>query len=175
MIEVLLRENFDSLLGFARKRTGDDQLAADALQESLLRAIKSEDKLAHRENLKAWFYRILRNVISDLHRREGARQRALQRFTIELETDAADETEKILCGCLSGLLPSLKPDYAEAIRRIDLGGESPGEVARTLGIKPGNVTVRLHRARRQLRKRLEQTCRMCATHGCLDCTCSPTP
>ena len=31
--------------------------------------------------------------------------------------------------------------------------------------------VRLHRARKALRLRLEETCRACADHGCLDCTC----
>ena len=31
--------------------------------------------------------------------------------------------------------------------------------------------VRRHRAHRQLRERIEQTCRSCAAHGCVDCTC----
>jgi RNA polymerase sigma-70 factor (ECF subfamily) len=34
-----------------------------------------------------------------------------------------------------------------------------------------NLKVRLHRGRKQLRERIEQTCRACATHGCLDCIC----
>lgn len=31
--------------------------------------------------------------------------------------------------------------------------------------------LRLHRARKQLRERLEATCRVCSKHGCLDCSC----
>ena len=43
--------------------------------------------------------------------------------------------------------------------------------ASDLGITPNNLKVRRHRARRALRARLEETCRICAAHGCLDCTC----
>jgi RNA polymerase sigma-70 factor (ECF subfamily) len=33
----------------------------------------------------------------------------------------------------------------------------------------------LHRARRALRKQVQVTCGMCATHGCVDCDCRPNP
>ena len=68
-------------------------------------------------------------------------------------------------------LPALKPDYATLLRRLDLNGEASAPVAASLGITRNNLIVRLHRARRQLRERLEQTCRLCAKHGCLDCHC----
>ena len=41
------------------------------------------------------------------------------------------------------------------------------------GISLDNVKVRRHRARKALRERLVDTCRLCADHGCLDCTCGP--
>lgn len=44
-------------------------------------------------------------------------------------------------------------------------------LAGELGRNANNLRVRHHRARQQLRERLEQTCRLCAKHGCLDCTC----
>jgi len=44
-------------------------------------------------------------------------------------------------------------------------------VAKELGITPNNLKVRRHRARQQLRERLEEVCRTCAKHGCLDCSC----
>jgi len=31
--------------------------------------------------------------------------------------------------------------------------------------------VRLHRARAALREKLVRSCRTCAEHGCLDCSC----
>jgi RNA polymerase sigma-70 factor (ECF subfamily) len=69
------------------------------------------------------------------------------------------------------LIPTLKPEYADLIQRLDLKGEITDEVAAALDLNANNLRVRHHRARQQLRERLEQTCRMCAKHGCLDCTC----
>ena len=44
-------------------------------------------------------------------------------------------------------------------------------VAASLGITKSNLNVRIHRARQQLKQRLEENCRVCAKHGCLDCQC----
>ena len=75
-LATTLLANLGAFQGFARRRLGDDQLAADAVQESLLRALKSEHSLSHDENLLAWFYRILRNVLTDLHRRRAVQTAA---------------------------------------------------------------------------------------------------
>jgi hypothetical protein len=44
-------------------------------------------------------------------------------------------------------------------------------VACQLGLTPNNLAVRLHQARQALRKRLEQTCETCPTHGFRNCAC----
>jgi RNA polymerase sigma-70 factor (ECF subfamily) len=72
------------------------------------------------------------------------------------------------------LLPTLKPEYAALIDRIELSGEKPETVAGELGITPNNLKVRRHRARAALRTRLVETCRACSRHGCFDCTCRKT-
>jgi DNA-directed RNA polymerase specialized sigma24 family protein len=59
-----LLKNVDEFTGFARKRLADPELAADAVQESLLKALKAADQIRDEENAKAWFYRILRRTIS---------------------------------------------------------------------------------------------------------------
>ena len=59
--------------------------------------------------------------------------------------------------------------------RIDLGEQKPESVAAELEMTANNLRVRHHRAREQLRKRLEETCRLCAKHGCLDCDCAKVP
>jgi RNA polymerase sigma-70 factor (ECF subfamily) len=76
-----------------------------------------------------------------------------------------------ICECMNTLLPTLKPEYAEILQRVDLQDSALTEVASELGISQNNATVRLHRARQALKRQLEQSCGTCATHGCLDCTC----
>ena len=166
--------NLAAFQGFARRRLGDEQLAADAVQESLLRALKAEQSLSPEDNVLAWFYRILRNVLTDLHRRRDAQTRGLERFASESEhaTEAEDaELEQTACACFRDLLPTLRPEYARVLELSDLEGRPADAVAAQLGISKNNLKVRLHRARRQLRERLEQTCQLCAKHGCLDCQC----
>lgn len=35
-----------------------------------------------------------------------------------------------VCQCLHGAMPELRPNYSELLRRIDLEGEPPGQVAK---------------------------------------------
>jgi RNA polymerase sigma-70 factor (ECF subfamily) len=65
----------------------------------------------------------------------------------------------------------LKPEYAEALRRIELEGQTVQGYAAELGIQPNNAAVRVHRARQALRTRVLAACGSCAEHGCLDCSC----
>lgn len=171
-IENHLLDNVKEYVGFARKRVSDPELAADAVQESLLKALKAADQIRDEENAKAWFYRILRRTIIDLYRRRDAQDRALAELEHELNAPPDVEEERIVCACMERLLPMIAPRYADVIRQLDLDEKSPEAVAETLGISRNNLNVRLHRARQQLKQRLEETCRMCARHGCLDCDCA---
>ena len=166
----MLKE-LETFSAFARSRVGDPHLAADVVQESLLKAVKSAGQLREDESVTAWFYRILRRTIIDLYRRRATNQAALAKLEKELAAVPSTEAAQTTCACVEALIPALKPEYAELIRRLDLGGESVESVANELGLNTSNLRVRHHRARHQLRARLEQTCRVCAKHGCFDCTC----
>jgi RNA polymerase sigma factor (sigma-70 family) len=168
-----LLQHHELFLAFARKRIADPELAADAVQDSLLKAVKSASQLRDGESVVPWFYRILRRTILDLYRRRDVRQRVMVEMPEEFDAVASEEEKTSICGCLRQLLPTLKPEYAQAIEAVDLGEGSLESVAAKLGVARNNLKVRLHRARAQLRERLVQTCQLCAKHGCLDCHCRP--
>lgn len=170
-IEEHLLKQLEVFTAFARSRVGDPHLAADVVQDSLLKAVKSADQLRENESVTAWFYRILRRTIIDLYRRRAVSQSALDRLERELDVPPDAAEERAACACVESLIPTLKPEYADVIRRLDLNGEAADAVAAALDLNANNLRVRHHRARQQLRERLEQTCRLCAKHGCLDCTC----
>lgn len=69
-LETSLLQHLNEFLAFARARLGDPDLAADVVQESLLKALKSAPESRDVENVRAWFYQILRRTIIDLHRRK---------------------------------------------------------------------------------------------------------
>lgn len=169
---TLLLENLDAFTAFARARLGDPELARDAVQESLAKALAAE---APEDSLEVtrWFYRILRRTIIDLYRRRDARQRAMTRYEESLDEPPEPAEAQALCACFEGLLPALPARAREVLRAIDLEGGSPARVAAMKGITANALNVQLHRARRRLRELLLATCKVCATHGCLDCNCAP--
>jgi RNA polymerase sigma-70 factor (ECF subfamily) len=65
----------------------------------------------------------------------------------------------------------LKPEYAAAIRRVDLDGVPVKAFAEEQGISPNNAAVRLHRAHDALKKQVTLSCGLCAEHGCYNCQC----
>jgi RNA polymerase sigma-70 factor, ECF subfamily len=169
-IEERLLDARDQFLGYIRKRIDDPELAEDILQDSLLRAIRAAPDLRDEERLIPWFYRVLQNAILDAYRRRGV-ERVHLVVTDAPEIAAEPEDDADLCRCFERLIPTLKSEYADVIEAIELRRESPDVAAERLGITPNNLKVRRHRARQALRRKLEETCRTCADHGCLDCTC----
>lgn len=172
-----LVEHEPAFRAFLRRRVNDAALAEDLLQQSFVRAIEHHHALHRNESVVPWFYRILRHAITDYHRSQASDVRKheafLHKLTASGEDKAAppDDVKPTICACLDKLLPAIRPNYAELIRRIDLEGESPQAVAQELRITPNNLTVRLHRARQALRAGLEESCGICSKHGCLNCAC----
>ena len=164
---VISREKF---LSYVRARVSDPILAEDILQDSFLKALQGAPDLRNHDRLLPWFYRILCNAIIYAYRRQGVERKYIKGIS-EDETPAAEmEETTALCACFSDLLPTLKPGYRKLIQS-ELNEENQELVAHRLGINLSNLKVRRHRARQALRRRLEETCRMCAAHGCLDCAC----
>lgn len=163
--------NQPRFLTFLRRHVRNGDEAEDLLQQTLLKAIRHQADWEGKENILAWFYRILRNSLTDHYRASAADARKRESLQAEPEPDLLPEEREHLCACFRGVLPSLKPEYAEVIRRVDLEEEEPAKVASALGVTPNNLSVRLHRARQSLRANLEKTCGVCTRHSCLDCTC----
>lgn len=158
-------------LGFLSARVHDPAVAEDILQAAYMRTLEKNERIRNAESITAWFYRVLRNALTDHYRRNAARTRAHEEFAAESPSSYEVEFEANLCGCVGGVIQTLKPEYRNALERVDLGGASVAEFAQAEGTTPNNASVRLHRARRAAAKKLIQICGACAEHKCLDCTC----
>lgn len=171
-----LVENHRQFLGFLERRLGDRALAEDILQDAFVKSLEKSDDLRDEGSSVAWFYRLLRNAIIDHYRRSGTRHRALDGLARELEgaVEPPPEIRDAICGCVSRLAATLKPEYEQVIRRIEVDGASVHDLAVEAGISPNNAAVRVFRAREALRKQVKASCRTCADHGCLECSCGKT-
>jgi RNA polymerase sigma-70 factor (ECF subfamily) len=169
-----LVEQREAFVRFVRPRVESDAAAEEVVQAAFLRSVERAGALEADESATAWFYRILRNAVVDHYRRRDARGRALERLSVELpETfgEALPDDKARVCGCVRSLAATLKPEYAAVLEQVDVEGRSVSEIAGEVGITANNAAVRLHRARAALKRRVEETCRACAEHGCVDCTC----
>lgn len=170
----VLVDNHARFLNFLARRTGSREVAEDVLHDAYLRSLERGSGPRDSEAVTAWFYRVLRNALADHYRRRGAEARALERAAAEPEAPQAaldEELMQAVCQCVDDLIDTLKPEYASALREVDLAGRDVAGFASRSGISANNASVRLHRARRALRTQVERTCGACSAHGCLDCGC----
>ncbi|HTV17741.1 MAG TPA: sigma-70 family RNA polymerase sigma factor [Polyangiaceae bacterium] len=158
-------DHLDSLHQFARYLTGSAAAAEDLVQDTYARALAATSTFEPGTNLRAWLFRIARNLFIDGRRRAGHAPRldgeteeraeapdlgAHEPLRGDLEMEAlrgavAEDIERAL-GALS--------DDARAVILLDLEGFTETEAAAVLGCALGTVKSRLARAREALRASL---------------------
>ncbi|GAB1487813.1 hypothetical protein MASR2M8_02540 [Opitutaceae bacterium] len=158
----------ETFWGFLRSRLGNEADADDLLQNSLIKALQHSDSLRDETRLEAWFYQVLRHAITD-HARHHAATRQREHAWMQLQND--DEVRTHACACLAGVIATLKPVHARLVHEVELQGVSLATAASRNGITPGNAGVILHRARREIRRRMELVCGDCSAQSCRDCDC----
>jgi len=160
--EQALRTHLAAAHHLARWLTRTQADAEDALQDAVLRAFRSFDRLRP-ASPRSWLLRIVRNCCYDLrkqHEREGEatlEEEALPPDTASpvLGTPAENPETRLLrmadARALEGALRELVPEYREVFLLREIEGLSYKEIAEVAGVPIGTVMSRLSRARAQLR------------------------
>jgi RNA polymerase sigma factor (sigma-70 family) len=166
--------NHREFLRYVERRVGNRAIAEEIVQEAFVRSLDRGDEI--RDSVVGWFYRVLRNAVIDHQRRQAVANRRLDEFAAELEAtaDGGEELANVVCACVGRLASTLKPEYADALRRIEVDQVPVKDYAEAVGISASNAGVRIFRAREALRKQVARSCGTCAEHGCLDCSCGAT-
>lgn len=148
--EALARAHAGDLYRFAWWLCGQEALAQDLVQETLLRAWKNLDALRDADAAKPWLLTILR--------REHARLYERKRLdVVELDEGIPDDaawTSPERHGDAAELreaMSKLPQKYREPLLLQVLGGFSCEEIANELGLQPGAVMTQLFRARQKLK------------------------
>jgi RNA polymerase sigma-70 factor (ECF subfamily) len=162
-------DQLDGLYRLARRLTGNDDDASDLVQETYARAYAQSAQFVAGSNVRAWLFRILRNLFVDGYRRERSSPvRAgleeddhAEGVTAKEPLRGDDELERlrgVVAEDIEAALRSLSVD-ARAIVLLDLEGLTESELAEVLGCSLGTVKSRLSRARAKLRERLRDYAR----------------
>ncbi len=172
VVNQRLLDGRGEFLGFLRRRLGNLDEAEDALQDFSLKVIRAPHPVERGEKINAWLGQVLRHTLIDHYRRRAVRHRAETAYALERSiTDASpeDDCDIFPCHCLHIALPRLRPEHAAILRRADLDEEPRASIAADLRITTNSLNVRLHRARRALKRELETSCPSCRKASFLEC------
>src|SRR5260370_8540382 len=150
-IAAQLASRQNQFLSFLQGRLGDRAAAEDALQAACLKAAEKADAIRDDESSVAWFYRLLRNAVTDVRREAAREERVLAEGKLASSAEEEPELKEAVCHCVSALAETLKPAHARLLRRVDLDGATVPEVAGEEGITPNNPALPLHRPPTHLR------------------------
>jgi RNA polymerase sigma-70 factor (ECF subfamily) len=151
------RDHERELRGWLHRRLGNGSDAEDQLQELFLKALRQGERFCELHNARAWLFEVARNAVADRLR--------VAREQVELPEDlAAEEVEhppvEDLISCLPRVLSELRADDREAIVLCDLQGMTQEQYAQHAGLTLPGAKSRVQRARKRLRARMTEACRV---------------
>lgn len=167
LVVAALRDDEGVLRGVLRPLVHPDDVD-DAFQVAAMRAVERAASLRDPARVLPWLRRLFRNVAIDSLRRRAS-QPSIVDDTVDLPDRRQDDAE--WCGCSVSQIEGLAANYATVLGLVDIDGVQLRDAARSLGITVNNATVRLHRARKALKKRMLEHCGVTSPRDCLDCRC----
>jgi RNA polymerase sigma-70 factor (ECF subfamily) len=158
--EELAMPLFDQLYNFAHWLAQDRTEAEDLVQETYVKALKGFSSFQPGTNFRAWMYRILRNTF--LTSRAGLKASVALDADDGPELSAGPETPETIFiehsqhQFLQAALEGLPVHFREVLLLCEVEEMSYQEIAEALSIPIGTVMSRLSRARKALRKSMQQ-------------------
>ena len=168
--ETLVRTYAPRMLVVARRFLRHEQDAQDAVQEAFLSAFKAIERFEGNSKLSTWLHRIVVNAslmklrsqkrkperpIEDLlpkYKDDGHPMQTPQAWAVTTDTAVQDrETQRFV----REKIDELPDSYRIVLLLRDIEEHSTEETANLMGITPGAVKTRLHRARQALRELID--------------------
>jgi RNA polymerase sigma factor (sigma-70 family) len=152
---ALVARHHTTLVACCRRMVGD--LAADAAQDAVLTAMLSLDRLRDAAKFGPWLVGIGLNACRALLRQGTVPAPVADAGAgaAQGESPHAAAEAREVARLVRAAIAALPPGQREAVTLYYLAGLSQAEAAAHLGIPPGAVKTRLHKARATLRTRLK--------------------
>lgn len=154
--EELVHLTHRRVYSLAYRLVGDRHDAEDVAQDAYLRIFRGLDGFREEARFETWMYRIVTNSAMSVLRRRGrfgviVRDEDLDVAVPDRPAEQAADRDSLVRAM--EVLPS---GQRTVLWLKDVYGLSCREIGDELGIEEGAVKVRLHRARKRLRERLQE-------------------
>jgi RNA polymerase sigma-70 factor (ECF subfamily) len=145
---VLYDAAYPRVMAYALRRARTREDALDVVAETMLTAWRRLDDIPADERRLPWVFGVARRVLANHHRSADRRDRLTARL------DPAREAADPEFEAVHEALAALSPAHREILTLSAWEDLDNDEIAVVLGISPGAVALRLHRARRRLAREL---------------------
>ena len=146
--------------------------AEDLTQEVLIKVSDALPNFRGESQLSTWIYRIATNATLD-RLRSPSYKRIVQNCSANAEAEVDERNaltgekppavepqvfRKEMNECIQGFIQKRPENYRIVLVLSEFEGLKDSEIAETLGISPGAVKIRLHRAKERLKEELGANC-----------------
>lgn len=161
--EQIAAELSPALLRYLRRYAGEQAIADDLLQETLIRMARGLPGFAGRASLKTWAFAIATRVAADHFRKPDSRMRIVEMDEAEQVADAVGPVDERIVvdemnACVRQVIDGLPEAYRAALVLHDLEELTAEQVAGICNCSVATAKIRIHRARGRLRQALQQQC-----------------
>ncbi|MEJ8306442.1 sigma-70 family RNA polymerase sigma factor [Saccharibacillus sacchari] len=153
-ISELFEEMEKFLRTYAQSHGKDVFLAEEAVQKTFEMACRKVEKVLASPNPKGWLMNTLKYVISDMNRTSKQTAKKIENIRFEKRSIVFSEPDSLDLDLLYAGLTNQR-DY-QLIKSVFLSGYSTTEIAKQLGISIEACKKRIQRAKKKIRKRIEQ-------------------
>lgn len=164
----LIEQHLDGMFRVALRYTRDKAHAEDLVHDTIVRALRFQDRFERGTNFKAWIYTILTHTFIHKYRRSKREREILEGATQEdvasqLRSEQARELaaqpevayiDHMLSDDVVKALDGIPEDFRNVVVLCDLEGLSYKEIADAVDVPVGTVMSRLYRGRRLLEQKL---------------------
>ena len=146
-----------AIVGYALRRAGNADDAADVIAETFLTAWRRIDDIPAGEAARPWLYGVARRMLANQRRGEQRRTALGERLRSELAADPYDREPPPGLDRVAVAFTRLGHTDREILTLAAWEGLDAGQIAVVLGCSRNAARIRLHRARRRLATALDDT------------------
>jgi len=134
----------------------NNEMADEVVQETMIKAMHSIDKVKNIGALDSWIFRVLSNCFIDLCRKRREEIDIDEIMLIEQNTPESIHLQNEMLASVRKAISRLPIKHRQVITLIDIENFSYAEVASILDVPQGTIMSRLNRARLSLKKILDE-------------------